>query len=100
MGLDFGSSVHGWVHGGGDDMGNPWFEVNLPKQAEHEKALGEINWRVSQDWQGIAGKVSPRVVKRKVDGKTVREEIPDEYTLAAGRQGARRCGRPGAHEPH
>jgi hypothetical protein len=71
-------------------MGNPWFEVNLPKQAEHEKALGEINWRVSREWQGIAGKVSPRVVKRKVDGKTVREEIPGEYTLAAA--GAKELG--------
>ncbi len=71
-------------------MGNPWFDVNLPKQAEHKKALGEINWRVGREWQGIAGKVSPRVVKRKVDGKTVREEIPDEYTLAAA--GAKELG--------
>jgi hypothetical protein len=71
-------------------MGNPWFEVNLPRQAEHEKALGEIDWRVSREWQGIAGKVSPKVVKRKVDGKTVREEITDEYTLAAA--GAKELG--------
>lgn len=71
-------------------MGNPWFEVNLPKQAEHKKALGEINWRVDRNWQGIAGKVSPKVVQRKVDGKTVREEIPGEYTLAAA--GAKELG--------
>jgi hypothetical protein len=71
-------------------MGNPWFEVNLPKQAEHKKALGEINWHVGREWQGIAGKVSPRVVTRKVDGKTVRDEIPDEYTLAAA--GAKELG--------
>jgi hypothetical protein len=71
-------------------MGNPWFEVNFPKQAEHKKALGEINWRVTREWQGIAGKVSPKVVKRKVDGRTTREEIPDEYTLAAA--GAKELG--------
>jgi hypothetical protein len=71
-------------------MGNPWFEVNLPKQAEHKTALGEIDWRVSQAWQGIAGKVSHKVLKRKVNGKTVSEEIPDDYTLAAA--GAKELG--------
>jgi len=71
-------------------MGNPWFEVNLPKQAEHKKALEEINWRVNPAWQGIAGKVSPKVEKRKVDGKTVPVPIPDEYTLAAA--GAKELG--------
>jgi hypothetical protein len=71
-------------------MGNPWFEVNLPKQAEHKTALGEIDWQVSRAWQGIAGKVSPKVVKRKVDGKTVREQIEGEYTLAAA--GAKELG--------
>lgn len=71
-------------------MGNPWFEVNLPKQAEHKKALEEIDWRVSEAWQGIAGKVSPKVEKRKVDGKTVRKPIKGEFTLAAA--GAKELG--------
>jgi hypothetical protein len=71
-------------------MGNPWFEVNLPKQAAHEQYLGEIDWRVSPIWQGIAGKVSPRVEKRKVGGKTVRKEITGEYRLAAA--GAKELG--------
>jgi hypothetical protein len=71
-------------------MGNPWFEVSMPKQAEHMKALGEIDWDVGPAWQGVAGKVSRKVVKRKVDGKTVREEVQDEYTLAAS--GAKELG--------
>jgi len=71
-------------------MGYPWFEINLPKQAEHKQALGEIDWRVSRVWQGIAGKVSPKVVMRKVEGKTVRQEISGEFTLAAA--GAKEVG--------
>jgi len=71
-------------------MGHPWFEVNLPKQFEHRTYLGDINWRVGPSWQGVAGKVSPKEVKRKVNGKTVREIVPDEYTLAAS--GAKELG--------
>jgi hypothetical protein len=64
-------------------MGQPWFERNLPKQIDHKRYLGEVNWRVSMKWQGLAGKISPKVEKRKVNGKLVRETVPDEYTLAA-----------------
>jgi hypothetical protein len=71
-------------------MGHPWFEVNRPKQAEHMSALEEIDWRVGLVWQGVAGKVAPKVVRRKVEGKTVRDEIPGEYFLAAA--GAKELG--------
>ncbi len=71
-------------------MGNPWFEINLPKQAEHMKALGEIDWRVSPAWQSIAGKVSPQVERRQVKGKPVIKEIPGEWRLAAA--GAKELG--------
>lgn len=71
-------------------MGHDWFEVNLPKQFEHKAALGEINWRVGPRWQGVAGKVSPATVKKKIDGKTVKEPIPGEFTLAAS--GAKEIG--------
>jgi hypothetical protein len=71
-------------------MGHPWFEVVLPKQIEHKRALGEINWWVGPAWQGIAGKISPKFKKNKVNGKTVREPIPDEFTLAAA--GAKELG--------
>jgi DNA-sulfur modification-associated len=71
-------------------MGNAWFEVNRPKQAEHKKALREIDWRVSQRWQGIAGKVSQKVEKQKVDGRTIRVPVEDEFTLAAA--GAKEVG--------
>jgi hypothetical protein len=71
-------------------MGQPWFEVDLPKQAEYRKALGEINWTVSPAWQGIAGKVSTKVVRQKVDGKTVNVDIAGEYKLAAA--GAKELG--------
>jgi hypothetical protein len=71
-------------------MGNAWFEVNLPKQFEYKAALKEINWRVSPAWQGVAGKVAAAYDTKKVDGKTVREERPDEYTLAAS--GAKEIG--------
>jgi hypothetical protein len=67
-------------------MGSPWFEVNRPAQAEHLRALDEIDWRVSPSWQGIAGKVSPKT--RKVDGKTV--TVEGEYQLAAA--GAKEIG--------
>lgn len=30
-----------------------------------------------------AGKISPLTIKKKVDGKTVKEVVPDEFTLAA-----------------
>lgn len=71
-------------------MGHPWFEVNPRKQTEHKKALGEVDWRVSLSWQGIAGKISPKVVRRKVDGKTVSQRIDGEYKLAAA--GAKEMG--------
>jgi len=71
-------------------MGNPWFEVNRPLQAEHKKALGEINWQVSKNWQGIAGKISPKVERRTVKGKVVTKEIPGEFKLAAA--GAKEMG--------
>lgn len=71
-------------------MGHAWVDVNLPKQHEHRAALAEINWRVGPAWQGIAGKISPAIVKRKVDGKTVKETVPDEFTLAAS--GAKEIG--------
>lgn len=64
-------------------MGHAWVDVNLPLQHEHRASLKDINWRVSEAWSGIAGKVAPKTIKRKVDGKTVTEVVPDEYTLAA-----------------
>ncbi|MEV5960696.1 hypothetical protein AB0L70_02970 [Kribbella sp. NPDC051952] len=57
-------------------MGNPWFEVNMPKQDQHKRFLGEIDWRVGPAWQGIAGKV--------------RRTSDDEFTLAAS--GAKELG--------
>ncbi|MFL5816349.1 MAG: DNA sulfur modification protein DndB [Conexibacter sp.] len=71
-------------------MGNPWFEVNRPKQDEHKRALGEIDWRVSEAWQNIAGKVSQKVELKRVDGKTVRVPVAGEYRLAAA--GAKEVG--------
>jgi len=71
-------------------MGHDWVDVNLPRQHEHRASLTEINWRVGDAWTGIAGKVTPRTIKRKIDGKTVMEVIPDEYTLAAS--GAKEIG--------
>jgi hypothetical protein len=71
-------------------MGHAWVEVNLPKQHEHRASLSDINWRVRPEWGGIAGKVAPATVKRKVDGKPVVETIPDEFTLAAS--GAKEIG--------
>lgn len=68
-------------------MGHPWFEINLPRQAESEQALGEIDWVVSPAWQSIAGKVSPKT--RRVGGKTVRVGT-DEWKLAAS--GAKELG--------
>lgn len=71
-------------------MGNPWFEVNRPKQDEHKRALGEIDWRVSEAWQNVAGKVSQKVELKRVDGKTVRVPVEGEYRLAAA--GAKEIG--------
>jgi hypothetical protein len=71
-------------------MGNPWFEVNRPEQAKHTKALEEIDWRVNPAWQGIAGKVSPKVETRKAEGKTTRVTVEGEYKLAAA--GAKEIG--------
>lgn len=71
-------------------MGHPWFEVNRPKQAEHLKALGDIDWKVSPAWQGVAGKVSAKVTKRTVAGKVVTEKVPNTYQLAAS--GAKELG--------
>jgi hypothetical protein len=71
-------------------MGHPWFEVNLPKQAQHKAFLREIDWRVGAAWQGIAGKVSPKIEKRKVDGKMKQEKVPGQFTLAAS--GAKELG--------
>lgn len=71
-------------------MGHAWVDVNLPKQHEYRAALKEINWHVGPRWQGIAGKVSPATQTKKVDGKTIKEVIPDEYTLAAS--GAKEIG--------
>jgi hypothetical protein len=69
-------------------MGNAWFEVNMPLQAQHKKALGEIDWRVSPAWQGIAGKVSRVADKQKGRGKS--ERTTAEYRLAAS--GAKEVG--------
>ena len=71
-------------------MGHAWFDVNLPKQHEYRASLTEINWRVGPAWQGVAGKVSQKTVKKKVDGKIVREPVPDEFKLAAS--GAKEIG--------
>jgi hypothetical protein len=71
-------------------MGNPWFEVHRPQQAKHKKALEEIDWRVSTAWQGIAGKVSPKVETRKTEGKMTRVTVEGEYKLAAA--GAKEIG--------
>jgi DNA-sulfur modification-associated len=71
-------------------MGNAWVDVSLPKQAEYQAALKDIDWRVSLRWQGVAGKVSQAVEKKKIDGKTVREPIKGEYRLAAS--GAKEIG--------
>lgn len=65
-------------------MGHAWVETNLPLQHEHRAALKEINWRVAQRWDGIAGKVKERTVRTKVDGKSVKVPVPEEYELAAG----------------
>jgi hypothetical protein len=65
-------------------MGHAWVETNLPLQHEHRAALKEINWRVADRWDGIAGKVKERTVTTKVDGKRVKVPVPDEYELAAG----------------
>ncbi len=64
-------------------MGHAWIEGDIGKQHEYRAALGEINWRVAPRWQGIAGKVTPATVRRKVGGKTVKEPIEGEYSLAA-----------------
>jgi hypothetical protein len=65
-------------------MGHAWVETNLPLQAEHGKSLEKINWRVDERWGGIAGKVALKTKKVKnAEGKTVKEEIPDEWELAA-----------------
>jgi hypothetical protein len=71
-------------------MGNPWFEVNRPEQAKRKKALEEIDWRVSTAWQGVAGKVSPKIERRKAEGKTTRVAVAGEFTLAAA--GAKEVG--------
>jgi len=71
-------------------MGNPWFEVNRPKQDEHKRALGEIDWRVGEVWQNIAGKISPKLELKRVDGRTVRVPVKGEYRLAAA--GAKELG--------
>lgn len=60
-------------------MGRAWFEIDMPKQHEYIAVLGQINWRVDQRWQGIAGKVRPAT--RKVEGKNV--AIDDEFRLAS-----------------
>jgi hypothetical protein len=65
-------------------MGHAWVETNLPLQHEHRAALKEINWRVAERWDGIAGKVKERTVTTKVDGKRVKVAVPEEYELAAG----------------
>ncbi|TDD62354.1 hypothetical protein E1263_04150 [Kribbella antibiotica] len=70
-------------------MGNPWFEVNLPKQEQHKRFLREIDWRVGLAWQGIAGKVS-KVPKPKVASKVAGDTSEDEFALAAS--GAKELG--------
>jgi hypothetical protein len=65
-------------------MGHPWFEVNRPLQEQYTTALAEIDWHVSPTWQGIAGKISPKIDK---SNKTA---IAGEYTLAAS--GAKELG--------
>jgi hypothetical protein len=71
-------------------MGHAWVEHDLRRQGEYLDALGRINWRVRPEWNGIAGKVTEAKVKRKIDGKTVTEVVPGEYTLAAS--GAKEIG--------
>jgi hypothetical protein len=67
-------------------MGSAWFEVSRPEQERRLKALGDIDWKVSPSWQGIAGKVSPKT--RRVDGKV--ETVEGEYQLAGA--GAKEVG--------
>ncbi len=71
-------------------MGNAWFEVSRPMQAQHKKALTDIDWRVSPAWQGIAGKVTQKVETQKIDGKTIRVPIEGEFKLSAA--GAKEVG--------
>ncbi|MEH3052625.1 MAG: hypothetical protein PGN13_01260 [Patulibacter minatonensis] len=73
-------------------MGHAWFEVNRPLQEQHKQALADIQWNVSPLWQGVAGKVSEKVEKRKVPGTAKKEivKIEGEYTLAAS--GAKELG--------
>lgn len=73
-------------------MGHAWFEVNRPLQEQHKQALVDIKWNVGPQWQGIAGKVTGKVEKRKVAGTTKKEMVPieGEYTLAAS--GAKELG--------
>jgi hypothetical protein len=71
-------------------MGHAWFEVNRPLQEQHKETLENVDWRVSPNWQGIAGKVSEKTETRKVDGKTVPKVLEGEYKLAAS--GAKELG--------
>jgi hypothetical protein len=71
-------------------MGHAWFEVNRPLQEQHKKTLEDVDWRVSPNWQGIAGKVSEKTETRKVDGKSVPATLKGEYKLAAS--GAKELG--------
>jgi len=71
-------------------MGHAWFAGDINRQREYREALDRINWVVGPEWNGIAGRVTEKTLKKKVDGKTVTETVSDEYTLAAS--GAKEIG--------
>lgn len=71
-------------------MGNAWFEVNKPLQAQYKKALEEVDWQVSLAWQGIAGKISRVADKPKGKSRSKSERTSVEYKLAAA--GAKELG--------
>ncbi len=71
-------------------MGHEWVVGARPKQSEYASALRDVDWRVGPAWQGIAGKVAPQTIKRKIDGKVRTEVVPNSYTLAAS--GAKEIG--------
>ena len=41
-------------------MGHAWYDTDLAERQKHILSLSEINWRVHQDWNGIAGKVTQK----------------------------------------
>ena len=71
-------------------MGNAWFTGDINRQQEFRDALQQISWNVGPEWNGVAGKVTERTLKKKIDGKTVTEKVEGEFSLAAS--GAKEIG--------